>query len=257
MTSHCRRQNTAVIALIAIAGLAASFDARAAGRDGEYAAFLQRVIAETTKSGFTVRSTRELRAGTKSGKHEGWMAVDTVQGSTGEFTWTVLTEGGSERTRNKVFRELLQAEAQAWRDGSKDAAALTPANYEFVPLPSATQGPVRIQLKPRREDARLVDGTLIVSEDGRPIRLEGRLAKSPSFWVRNVTIVKHFAQIGDIALPTSIESVADVRFVGQSTFSMRYDYRELNGRNVSEAVASAVTPSRAAFALTSLRPRSN
>jgi hypothetical protein len=257
MTLVCRTQNTVAITLIAIAGLAAGFDARAAGSDGEYAAFLQRVVAETTKSGFTVRSTRELRAGTTSGKHQGWMAVDTVQGSAGEFTWTVLTEGGSERTRNKVFRELLQAEAQAWRDGSKDAAALTPANYEFVPLPKSADEPVRIQLKPRREDTRLVDGTLTVSEDGRPIQLEGRLAKSPSFWVRNVTIVKHFAQIGDIALPTSIESVADVRLVGQATFSMRYDYRELNGRNVSHLGATAATPSRAAFALASLRPRSN
>jgi hypothetical protein len=257
MTSRCKAQNTVAITLIAIAGLAASFDALAAGRDGEYGAFLERVIAETTRSGFTVRSTRELHAGTKNGKHEGWMAVDTVQGSGGEFTWTVLNESGSERTRNKVFRELLQAEAQAWRDGSKDAAALTPANYVFVPSPAATDGSVRIQLKPRREDSRLVDGTLTVNRHGHPLRLEGRLAKSPSFWVRNVTIVKHFAQIGDIALPTSIESVADVRFVGQATFSMRYDYRELNGRSVSQSAASSVAPTRAAVALTSLRPRSN
>ena len=246
-----------VISLIAIAGLAASFDALAAGRDGEYGAFLERVIAETTRSGFTVRSTRELHATTKNGKHEGWMAVDTVQASSGQFTWTVLNESGSERTRNKVFRELLQAEAQAWRDGSKDAAALTPANYVFVPAAAAADGSVRIQLKPRREDPRLVDGTLTVSADGHPLRLEGRLAKSPSFWVRNVSIVKHFAQIGDIALPTSIESVADVRFVGPATFSMRYDYRELNGRTVSRAAASAAPASRAAFTLTSLRPRSN
>ena len=257
MTSRCRTQNTAAIVVIAIAGLAASFDVVAAGRDGEYGAFLERVIAETTRSGFTVRATRELRAGTKSGKHEGWMAVDTLQGTSGQFTWTVLNEGGSERTRNKVFRELLQAEAQSWRDGSKDAAALTPANYVFAPLPAAAGGSVRIQLKPRREDPRLVDGTLTVSADGYPQRLEGRLAKSPSFWVRNVTIVKHFAQIGDIALPTSIESVADVRFVGQATFSMRYDYRELNGQNVSHSAASAAASPRAAFVLTSLRPRSN
>jgi hypothetical protein len=256
MTSPRRAQTTAIVTLIAIAGLASSADVRGAGRDGESSAFLQRVIAETTRSGFTVRSTRHLRAGTKSGKHQGWMAVDTVQGSGGQFTWTVLTEGGSERTRNKVFRELLQAEAQAWREGSKDAAALTPANYEFLPLPTAPGEPVRIQLKPRREDSRLVDGTLTVSADGLPLKLEGRLAKSPSFWVRNVSIVKHFAQIGGIALPVEIESVADVKFVGPSTFTMRYDYQELNGRNVSQAAAAA-RPARAGFALTSLRPGTN
>ena len=41
------------------------------------------------------------------------MQVETVTSSTGQFAWTVLDEGGSERTRNKVFRELLDAEAQA------------------------------------------------------------------------------------------------------------------------------------------------
>ena len=169
MTLVCRTQNTVAIAVIAIAGLAASFDARAAGRDGEYAAFLQRVVAETTKSGFTVRSTRELRAGTTSGKHQGWMAVETVQGSAGEFTWTVLTEGGSERTRNKVFRELLQGRSAGVargieRRGRADAGELR------VRAAAARRMDARCAFSSSHA-AKIRDssiGTLTVSEDGRP-----------------------------------------------------------------------------------------
>jgi hypothetical protein len=165
------------------------------------------------------------------------MSVETVQSSGGQFTWTVIEEGGSERTRNKVFRELLKAEAEAWRAGSKDSAALTTANYEFSPMPPSN-GHVRIQMTPRRDDPRLVIGTLTVSADGYPVMLEGRLAKSPSFWVKSVSIVKRFARIGGIALPTAIESVADVRMVGQAHFTMAYAYREVDGRSVTDSPAA-------------------
>jgi hypothetical protein len=212
------------------------------------------VIDQTTRSGFTVRATRSLNAGARGGKHQGWMSVETVQGSNGQFDWTVIEEGGSERTRNKVFRELLKAEADAWRAGAKDAAAITPANYEFAPM-TPSNGYVRIALTPRREDPRLVVGTLTVSADGYPVLLEGRLAKSPSFWVKSVSIVKRFARIGGIALPTSIESTADVRIVGQANFSMAYAYQEVDGRDVNHTAAAPV-PTRAAYTL-NLHPGSN
>ena len=51
----------------------------------------------------------------------------------------------------------------------------------------------------------------------------------------NVTIVKHFAQIGDIALPTSIESVADVGMVGQATFLDGLRLPRSDGRNVTHS----------------------
>lgn len=239
-----------------LAGLTSSFTVTTSAREGEGedGGFLQRVIAQSTRSGFTVLATRTMNAGTKSGKHQGWMSVETMQSSAGQFTWNVIDEGGSERTRNKVFRELLKAEAEAWRAGSKDGAALTTANYEFAPMP-ASNGQVRIQLTPRREDPRLVVGTLTVSPDGYPVLLEGRLAKSPSFWVKSVSVVKRFTRIGGIALPTAIESVADVRMVGQAHFSMAYAYREVDGHTVTHSPA-APAPTRAAYAVT-LRPGSN
>lgn len=201
--------------------------------------FIQRVVAQTTRTGLAIRATRDLRAGTISGKHEGWMRVDTTLTPAGRFTWTVLEEGGSDRTREKVFRALLETEAESWRDGDRDAAALTPANYRFEAM-SGSSSHVQIRLIPRREDKRLVNGVLTVSADGYPLRLEGTLAKSPSFWVKSVRVVKKYGRFAGVALPTVLESSAELRFIGKSTLTMRYEYREVNGRRFGGAAVASL-----------------
>lgn len=203
--------------------------------------FIARVVAHTHRSDVTLRATRALRAGTASGKHQGWMEVQTVATPAGGFSWSVLDEGGSERTRTRVLRQLLEAEAQAWRAGTRDAAALTPANYVFTFASRTSDGRIVLRLQPRRRDARLVDGTLTVREDGSPVRLEGWLAKSPSFWVKRVHVVKRFTRLAGLTVPTSVESVADVKLVGQATLSMEYRYQEINGRPIN-VVARATSP---------------
>lgn len=203
--------------------------------------FIARVLAHTNRSDVTLRATRALRAGTASGEHQGWMEVQTVATPAGGFSWSVLDEGGSERTRTRVLRQLLETEARAWRDGTRDAAALTPDNYTFAVASRASDGRFVLRLQPKRRDARLIDGTLTVREDGSPVRLEGWLAKSPSFWVKRVHVVKRFIRLGGLTVPTSVESVADVKLVGQATLSMEYRYQEINGRPIN-AVARATSP---------------
>ena len=222
-------------AMVAVAGL---LDVNLNAEADEAPGLIQRVVAQTTRSGIAVRATREMRAGTLSGKHEGWMSVETTVSATGAFKWTILEEGGSERTRNKVFRALLESEGETCRAGAADDAALTPANYEFTPLPQTREGQVQIRLTPRRKDSKLIDGTLTVSSDGYPILLEGRLAKSPSFWVKSVRVVKRYGRFHGVALPTTIESTADLKMFGESKFTMRYQYSEVNGRSISHSMAS-------------------
>jgi hypothetical protein len=224
--------------LAALVGVAGVLNAGVIPEPDEIDGLLQRVVAQTTRTGITARATRHLEAGTVTGKHRGWMDVETAVAPSGTFRWSVLGEGGSERTREKVFRAILEAESTAWRAGAHDAAAISPANYHFIMAGPSESGQTRIHLKPRRADSRLVNGTLTVSGDGFPVLLEGRLAKSPSFWVRSVTIVKRYARVGGIALPVVIESLADVKMFGQSTFSMRYRYTEVNGRSVAQSASS-------------------
>ncbi len=241
-SAEASRSHTLVTALTATVGLAAVLNTGIAAtdaEDGSGTALIRSVVAQTTRSGVTLLATRHLEAGTVAGSHRGWMDVETSLSPSGAFSWNVLGEGGSERTRQKVFRAVLAAEAEAWRAGARDGAALSLANYEFITEAAAGNGDRRLRLKPRRADPKLVEGTLTVSADGHPLLLEGRLVKPPSFWVKSVTVVKRYRRIGGVSLPVAIESLADVRMVGKSSFSMRYTYSAVNGRTVGHTASAA------------------
>jgi hypothetical protein len=228
---------TTVMTIVVIIGIAGLLEIRL-NADGEDASveLIQRIVAESTRGKIALRAIRDLRAGTRAGKHAAWMQVETTMSRGGEFSWKVIDEGGSERTRNKVFRQLLEAEAEAARTG-KDDAALTRANYDFGSAKRTRNGRLELRLVPRREDPRLLDGTLTVSTDGSPVLLQGRLAKSPSFWVKSVTVVKRFTKVDGVTVPATVESLADLKMFGQASFTMQYRYSEVNGRRVAPSVA--------------------
>jgi hypothetical protein len=234
-SSEAFRKQTVVVATMVLACLAMINTSVSLSAE-EVEALIQRVVAQATRSGIAVDATRHLEAGTVSGKHRGWMNVETTLTPSGVFTWHVIDEGGSERTRDKVFRGVLEAEEQAWREGGHDAAALSLENYEIVPIDGANG--LRFELKPRRNDEKLITGTLTVDADGHPVLLEGKLAKSPSFWVRSVTVVRRYARFGGVSLPVVVESLADVKIFGKSSFSMRYNYNSINGHPVDRAASS-------------------
>jgi len=233
MTSFSSRRSSLAVAVMTAYAMAALVDTALRAEADSSDSLIQRLVVQTTRTNLSIRATRQMRAGTASGKHQGWMTIETAVTPAGVFSWKVLEQGGSERTRDKVFLALLEGERDSWRTGDRDDASLTPANYEFTPLPSSRPGQMQFRLKPRREDSKLVDGILTVSPDGYPLRLEGKLAKSPSFWMKSVTVTKRYGRFAGVALPTVIESVADLKLFGRSTFTMRYHYSEVNGRNVA------------------------
>ena len=69
-------------------------------------------------------------------------------------------------------------------------------------------------------------------DEGELVRLQGRLAKNPSFWVRNVDIVRKYARFHNAVMPVTLESTANVTFLGAASFRMTYDYHEIDGRAV-------------------------
>ena len=69
--------------------------------------------------------------------------------------------------------------------------------------------------------------------DGALVRLQGRLAKSPSFWVKNVDIVRSYERIDGKVVPVTLETKAQVRFLGEATLRMTYVYSEIDGRRLA------------------------
>jgi hypothetical protein len=81
-----------------------------------------------------------------------------------------------------------------------------------------------------------VSGTMFLQPNvGDLVRLQGRLAKSPSFWVKNVEIVRSYKRIEGVVVPVTLESTAHVRVLGPASLRMTYLYSEIDGHRVSAA----------------------
>jgi len=86
-----------------------------------------------------------------------------------------------------------------------------------------------------RRDAALVDGTIFVTAAGADlVRVEGRLAKSPSFWTRSVDVVRRYARRAGRVVLVEVRSRADVKMAGPSEFVMRYEYETVNGQAAAQ-----------------------
>jgi hypothetical protein len=86
-----------------------------------------------------------------------------------------------------------------------------------------------VTLHPLRKERALLDGNLFLNPaDATLIRVEGRPAKNPSWWVGRVHVVRQYRRLNDVVLPVSMESVAQLRLRGSATFRMSYRYSEVN-----------------------------
>jgi hypothetical protein len=179
------------------------------------------------------RALRRMHAASEKFNHEGWMEVWTeLDGRT--FSYQIVSERGSETIRNKVMKALLEREKELVAVGDSGRSELTSENYEFA---AETTGPgcKYILIKPKRKDSLLVDGRMVLSEDGRDLlRVEGKLSKNPSFWTSLVNVVRRYARLDGVRVPIATESTAKVKFVGDSKLRVEYEYESINGQPVSQ-----------------------
>lgn len=181
------------------------------------------------------RALRRMHARNERFGHEGWLEAWTELDQRG-FRFEVVSERGSEYIRNKVLREVLTREQDIIARGHSSRAALTSSNYEFSEPAEQQPGEHHVLLKPKRKDVLLVDGRMVMSPDGRELRrVEGRLAKNPSFWTSLVKIVRRYARLDGVSVPVSVESTARIKIAGASYMKVEYEYETVNGRAVSVA----------------------
>jgi hypothetical protein len=183
---------------------------------------------------------RRLEAENQKSGRQGWLDVRTELGTDGVLTVEVLDEGGSEYIRNKVLRAALDGERQliATRAaGPVPSVDTTTCTQSLADVSGAdASGLVRVPLRPgRKGEVGLIYGNIFLQPGtGDLVRVEGRLAKNPSFWVSQVDVSWTYAKVhNDIVLPVSLHSVAKVKMFGPSTFHMTYDYRSVDGQAVS------------------------
>jgi hypothetical protein len=206
---------------------------------------LTRFFSRTEQPLREYRALRRMHAySEKSGKYEAWLDAWTEL-KNGQFSYQIVSERGSDTVRSKVLRAVLAREQELINRGDAHKGDLTAANYEFAEAGRDADGSRVVQMKPRRNDVLLVDGRAVLNERGELVRVEGKLAKNPSFWTSLVNIVRRYARIGGVRVPIATQTTAKVKFVGTAQMEVAYDYQSVNGRPVgavSEVMPSSPAP---------------
>jgi hypothetical protein len=177
-------------------------------------------------------ATRRLEA--SGSGHRGWLDVRTSYAAGSGFLYDVTSEGGSGLIRGRVLRSLLEEEKQLIASGTGARVALTRDNYAFMPERVDEHGLVVVAMRPLRKERSLISGRLILTPDGVLQRVEGQLAKNPSFWVTRVNVVRTYRQINGVLMPVCLETTARLRFLGSSSLRMTYRYTEIDEQPVDD-----------------------
>jgi len=179
------------------------------------------------------RAVRHMEAENARFNLRGAVDAMTTLSADGHFEYTILRETGSDYIRSKVLKSVLENEEKLFATTDPSRAALTTSNYDLNGAEPAEPGVVRLFAKPRRREISLVDGFVFVRQDDADlVRVEGRLAKNPSFWTTRVDVVRRYDRVGGIRVPVRLDTTAQIRMAGASTLSMVYDYEMVNGVTV-------------------------
>jgi hypothetical protein len=177
-------------------------------------------------------ATRRLEA---SGcGHRAWLDVRTDFSLASGLLYEVTAEGGSGYIRARVLRLLLEEEQRLIARGGGPGIAITTDNYQFTPEGINEEGLAVVSMRPMRKDRSLIAGRMFVTVDGDLRRVEGRLAKNPSFWVTRVNVVRSYRRINGVLMPVSLETTAQLRLLGASELRMTYRYSRIDERPVHD-----------------------
>jgi hypothetical protein len=183
------------------------------------------------------RASRRLEA---SGVGQrGWLDVQTAFSHDSGFFYEVTNEGGSGYIRSRVLHSLLDEERRLIAQKATQQIALSTANYTFEPETVDADGLAVVSITPRRKERALIAGRIfLTAADGELVRVEGRLARTPSFWVSRVNVVRTYQRINGVLMPVALETTAQLRLFGSSSLRMTYHYWQLDDRPVVEAAGS-------------------
>jgi outer membrane lipoprotein-sorting protein len=128
------------------------------------------------------------------------------------FSITKSTGGTGERVVKKALEHEVAA-AKTPRDYE-----VSPENYEFTFAGEGTCHTTRcyvLTIKAKRDCKELVDGRIWVDKDSFLIhRLEGQLAKSPSWWVKKAQVTVEYGTVEGMWLQTRSIADAKMRMIG-------------------------------------------
>jgi hypothetical protein len=174
-----------------------------------------------------VRSTRKYTIRNSHWKSDATMHSIMVTSADGSKRYEVL-ETDADGIRKKILLRIMDGEVEAAGRSDRDGY-LNSVNYELRLLPSEPAGnhncrPVEVVAK-KRTRLTLDGNGCIDMNDIAMVRMEGRTAKSISFWIGRAYVAHDFRKVGEFWYSSKTYSTADVKLLGKTELIIEYlDY---------------------------------
>jgi hypothetical protein len=144
--------------------------------------------------------------------------------------------------KTNVIARLLQSEVDHAKQGDNADVAITSANYKFTykGITETEGGPLChvFQVKPRQKRVGLFKGTVYLNVyTGAMFKAEGKMVKSPSFFVKNIEFSQEYEEVGGFDMVSHIHSTADTRIIGKAVVDIRHS--NVQARSIYELQASS------------------
>jgi hypothetical protein len=176
-----------------------------------------RYIAGLQRPGNWSVETIEIEAALPKLKKQGRLRAIRRMSPAGDAEYEVLESAGDQTVRREVIARYLSAQTAA--EGiPASAVAMSPANYDFRYKGVGRIGEIVayvFHIKPRKKRQGLIDGELwLDGETGAAIHQSGYLVKSPSIFVKRVSMTRETVLDGGIAQMRLTHLSVDTRLVG-------------------------------------------
>ena len=150
--------------------------------------------------------------------------------SPSSLEFTPVRFSGDSFVKSNVIVRLLQAEVDHVHRQEQSQTAINSDNYRFN-----YKGTVELNgrfvhvydVKPMHKRVGLFKGKIFVdAATGSLLRAQGRMVKSPSFFVKKIQFVEDYSVIAGFTLSTHIHSEAQTRLVGKAIVDIsQWDYQ--------------------------------
>ena len=141
-------------------------------------------------------------------------------------TFTITSGKGSGFVRHRVFQRLMKVEEKRIRVNKDPDSLITPENYALEVVGTDRIGDsdcLVVHAVPKRKEIDLFEGKIWVDNQAFAIvKITGHLAKSPSFWIKQVDFVRDYQKIGGFWLLSREEAISAVRIFGKETLTVDY-----------------------------------
>ena len=157
--------------------------------------------------------------------------------------FTPIRSSGDKFVKSNVIVRLLQSEVDHVRRREQAQTAISSENYKFSYKGRSRLNDANVHVydvKPRHKRVGLFKGKIFVeASSGRLLRAQGRIVKSPSFFIKKIDFVQDYATVDGFTFPVHIHSEAETRLVGKAIVDIvQRDYQpQLAGGDSLQAIA--------------------